>query len=209
MVPLESYGKDQLPIPKNSPLRIVPILFIGLWFFIPFIGITASRVGGIGDTPGIPFFLGFFIWFAGVFVVIRLGNMAVRAFMKNMVGEIMLEASSYTIERGDELRVRLHQPGNEKRSLEGVTIQFVKHEWVQYSCGTDTCTDTHNQIIDEQEFTPTADAAYDATFRVPADAMHTFNASNNRVQWFVTIRLDIPTWPDYFERYEVRCLASG
>lgn len=209
MVPLKPYGKDALPIPKNSPLRVISYAIIGLWFLVPMFGLPLFATTLFDNDLGVFAFVGFFVWFIGFFGVRWLANALIRIFMRSMVGAITLEASSYTIQRNGALLIRLHQPGNENRTLENVTLQLVKHEWVEYSCGTNTCRDTHDDIIAEEQFKPKAGADYETTFQIPANAMHTFNSSNNRIQWFVTIRLDIPAWPDYFERYEVRCLASG
>lgn len=209
MVTLKPYSKDRLPIPRNSPLRGVLFVIVAAWFIIPFGGSALFADQFFDSDLGWVFIVGFFAWFFGIFAMLWLGNALVRGFMRRMVGEITLEASSFTIQRGHPLRVRLHQPGNPNRSLNSVTLQLVKHEWVEYSCGTDTCTDTHDVVVDSRDFKPKQGADYEVTFAVPADAMHTFHASKNRIQWFVTIRLDIPTWADYYERYEVRCLAQG
>jgi hypothetical protein len=43
---------------------------------------------------------------------------------------------------------------------------------------------------------------------IPSEAMHTFIADNNKLQWFVRVHVDIVDWPDLEENYEIRVMPQ-
>ena len=78
-----------------------------------------------------------------------------------------------------------------------------------YRRGTNTYTVTHEAFETEQvlltEMTATAgtELAARARFSIPTDSMHTFVQTNNRLEWFLEIRVRIAKWPD--AAYEFAC----
>lgn len=47
-----------------------------------------------------------------------------------------------------------------------------------------------------------------AGLTIPPDTMHSFKAPHNRIVWVVTVKGDIPHWPDIAEEYPVEILPS-
>jgi hypothetical protein len=92
--------------------------------------------------------------------------------------------------------------------VQGVTIQLLQRETAVFQRGTDTKTVTHDKVA--QEFTHLGQtysstyAFYDSReLRIPADAMHTFIAARNKIQWFVKVNLRMAGWPDITETFEL------
>jgi hypothetical protein len=71
-------------------------------------------------------------------------------------------------------------------------------EEVRYRRGTNTYTDTHTFYdvpIIETSDSGRVEAGV-ATVNIPAETMHSFMASDNKILWKLCVKGDIPRWPD-------------
>lgn len=121
----------------------------------------------------------------------------------------VITASSDIVKRDDDIQIHYRQQFNKDLTFELLRVQLVSQEWVRYTEGTSTYTDTRDHIEDEVWFeqeTVMKGVTYSQSFtlKVPDNAMHTWDtASNNKIRWFVSVSLDLPGWLDYRERYPV------
>jgi hypothetical protein len=120
-----------------------------------------------------------------------------------------IHASSDTLQRGEELTIDYRQHFKKNTEIESLRVQLALREWVRYTQGTNTYTDTRDIVMDEdwldmQPVTKEQDFAHTFTLRVPDDAMHTWEEANdNKITWRVKVDLDMPGWVDFRESYEV------
>ncbi|MFN2385333.1 MAG: DUF3592 domain-containing protein [Thermoanaerobaculia bacterium] len=78
-------------------------------------------------------------------------------------------------------------------------------EECRYRRGTDVHTDreTFATIEIVEVSGPAAGAPGHAALRIPADTMHSWTASNNKVVWTLKLRGEIPSWPDIAEEFDL------
>ena len=114
---------------------------------------------------------------------------------------------------GEEFTVGLKQTARREVVIENLSIRFLFRESATYRRGTDTYTDTHEEVIQEITCAGKRCAPGDVlterhTLRVPPDGMHTFVAPNNKLRWLVQLHIALPGWPDFREEYEVTVLPE-
>ena len=86
-----------------------------------------------------------------------------------------------------------------------LTLTLKGREEARYRRGTKTYTDK-NTFYEEAlaSLTDNGQMAYGhATLRIPANTMHSFRASNNKIIWSLTVHGDIARWPDMKDEYEI------
>lgn len=91
-------------------------------------------------------------------------------------------------------------------SIRSIKLSLIGNETVTYRAGTDTRTEL-KAFIEQTLFEssdPTTFAEGFALTKIPADSMHTFQSTNNRVQWLVKMEGDIPYWPNISETFEIQ-----
>jgi hypothetical protein len=114
------------------------------------------------------------------------------------------------LQRGDSFRIRYRQRFKRQVALQGITMRLICREWVEYDCGSDsTCHDSYEEIYKElNESATTIEAGQrlkkQASFMIPADAMHNLNERHNRLQWLLTVRIKMNIWPDFYEEYALK-----
>ena len=124
-------------------------------------------------------------------------------------------ASSDRLHPSDTLTVDYTQHFKQDSEIEALQLQLICQEWVRYTEGTSTYTDTRDIVVSEdwREGVPvTAAVDYEETFTlpVPADAMHTWTeANNNKIRWKVRLVLDMPGERDYQDDYDMIVLPEG
>ncbi|HYT31372.1 MAG TPA: DUF3592 domain-containing protein, partial [Thermoanaerobaculia bacterium] len=94
-----------------------------------------------------------------------------------------------------------------------VLVQVEGREECRYRRGTTTCTDK-NVFATIPVFDAPGEAgarAGNASFTIPAAAMHSFSAPDNKIIWTLKFTGEIPKWPDVSEDFEldVRPLRPG
>ncbi len=105
---------------------------------------------------------------------------------------------------GGELELAWEMSGR-THVIERLTIHLEGVEHVTYRRGTNTCTETNTfrkiEIVntdDRREFDQGREKV-----RIPANAMHSFVAPNNKVTWTLVLNGSIARWPDVDEKFAV------
>ena len=129
------------------------------------------------------------------------------------IDEPQVLADDRYIRRGETINITYIQPFKQQTALEGISIKFILREWVKYQRGTDTVTETHEEVFGEHTRPPQVVSAgqklkEQVQFQVPADAMHSLDYEHNRLTWLVVVQTKIQTWPDMNEEYELILLPG-
>ncbi len=109
----------------------------------------------------------------------------------------------------EPLTVQYSQHFKQDTTIEVLRVQLVLREWVRYTQGTNTYTDTRDIVQDEDwrdMVAVTAGETVEREFklRVPEHAMHTWRtADDNRIHWMLRLDVDLPGWLDYKETYNI------
>ncbi len=178
--------------------------------------ITTATIGGvivftraIGKVP-IPAWI-----FGGVFALVGLviiGAGVYQLLVEKRFEEPELKVSVHPLLLGEDFTVTYRHPVRAKFSHGGATLTLTAEEQAQYRRGTNTYTVTKTIVEQTRELVPAGSVAAgdaltgEATFEVPSSAMHTFEASNNKVLWKLALRVDVPGWPDFRATYACRVL---
>ena len=90
-------------------------------------------------------------------------------------------------------------------SMTSLVIKLVGEEEAQYRRGTDTVTDkkTFYERVLFESLEPSSMEQGTVEVEIPNNSIHTFNASNNKYRWKITLKGDIPRWPDVMHDYEL------
>jgi hypothetical protein len=98
---------------------------------------------------------------------------------------------------GDELRVDWSMEGRLEK-LRRFTITLEAREEATDIRGTDRTTHTNvfAAITLVNQISPGIAGVGSARVMIPADTMHSFDATHNKVVWLVRVRGEAPNWPD-------------
>ena len=97
------------------------------------------------------------------------------------------------------------------RRISRLRIALEGREEATYRRGTDTQTDRqvfHRVELLDSPFAPEVERGQ-LTAAIPDDTMHSFAAPHNRVVWAVTVRGEIPRWPDVSEELPLEVLPMA
>ena len=110
---------------------------------------------------------------------------------------------------GSESPLRWEVSGQAGR-LDRLTLRLEGRETVRYRRGTNTYTDRHvffsAELLNEARFSRRPRGQI--LLQIPASTMPTFEADNNRIEWRLTVRGDIPFWPDMKAEFPLRLYPS-
>jgi Protein of unknown function (DUF3592) len=113
-----------------------------------------------------------------------------------------LTVSNSTVALGEELLVNWSMEGRIGK-LTRFSITVEGSETATYTRGTRTASSTSvfATIPLANQIPPGITATGGAKARIPADTMHSFNASHNKVFWVVRVRGEMPNWPDIHDDF--------
>jgi hypothetical protein len=175
--------------PATSPLGgfIVLLIFALIWNGIIFGILLFANVPGPAKI------------FLSIFALIGLGLIAgvIHQFLALFNPRPTVQASSQNVPLGAPLDVRFSFTGNVRR-ITKLRITLKGEEVATYRRGTDTVTDRH--VFYYAVLLETTDhglmQAGSASITIPNESMHSFNASNNKIEWKLGFHGEIPKWPD-------------
>jgi hypothetical protein len=113
---------------------------------------------------------------------------------------------------GEALQLEWRMKGASGR-IRRLTINLEGQEEATYRRGTTTHTDREVfcriRMVDSDHGLQIA--AGSAQARIPEDMMHSFDGVSNRIVWKVSVRGDIPRWPDVNDSFplDVRPMRPG
>jgi hypothetical protein len=130
------------------------------------------------------------------------------------VGPPEMSISSTRLRVGEEFWVTYRQEWKRAADVNCVFLQLVLRETVRYSQATETVTDTYDNVLQHVEspgrhFGRGEMINEHCAFRIPETGMHTFTPSgDNRIEWFVRVRIEISRWPDFTQEYAITVLPE-
>jgi hypothetical protein len=127
---------------------------------------------------------------AGVILVGVILLVLVQVFTGALVGSVRLELSAHPLVAGRRYELLVQQAGLVRLRRVSITLKCM--EWATYTAGTSTTTVSHTAHEQELAYAPTSagdeGGGLRCTFEVPAEAMHSFEAKNNKILWRVVVR---------------------
>jgi hypothetical protein len=160
------------------------------------------------EVPGMAF-ISLFLVIGLVMIVAALW----RFFSKLRLSAPMLMISHTELCVGERFNLDYQQTFKGASDVTKASISLVFQEAATYTQGTDTRTDRHDIVVETHEipgrrFESGEVLQQSFSMMVPADAMHTFIAKNNELQWLIRVHVDIVDWPDMKEDYPIRVLPQ-
>lgn len=152
----------------------------------------------------------------GVFVIVGLVMLVGfmwRPLARLRLGRPHISASQDELRVGEDFTVRYDQQIRTPTHVEMLSVMLVFLERATYQQGTDTRTVKHEEIVDRFDFPGRQFQAGETfrqicTFKIPSDAMHTFEAQHNKLQWWIRVVVKISGWADLQEEFMVRVLPE-
>lgn len=143
--------------------------------------------------------------FISVFALIGIViiGIAIYQFLALFNPKPILEVSNGSPALGETIDLHWNLEGRSERVRE-LTIKLEGVESARYQRGTDTVTDTHT--FHEEALYTTDDPNLillggQCEVTIPSDLMHSFEASNNKIIWRLTVHGDIKRWPDVNQKF--------
>lgn len=195
--------------PTATPIRkFLIILFVGLfWNGIVSVFVWQAVKGWRSGHPDgcltvflVPFVLVGLLMIWGLF----------HQFLALFNPRPRLSLSSRSIPLGGSAAVDWSFSGAAGR-IEKLRIFVEGREECQYRRGTDVHTDKETFVTIEIVEVPglARGASGSATLRIPADTMHSFTASHNKIVWTLKLQGKIRSWPDVAEEFEIAVRPAG
>lgn len=172
---------------------------------------SAAFAAGAADDAWIP------MVFGGLFALIGLGLMTVGGMQFLASQRLAPPAVTITVQPlylGESFCAHVVQRVRKKVDINSVTVKLICREWVQYQQGTSTSTSTHEVHTSERSLNisgtlyPPDSIEGDVEFTIPEDAMHSFDAPDNRIEWILHVHSDIAKWPDYRSDVNLQVAAA-
>jgi hypothetical protein len=144
-------------------------------------------------------------------VLIAIGVRPIIAGMRVSQPEVSI--SNDTLRVGDEFTVIYQQTFKSATDVKRIAYDFVLRETARYRRGTDTVTVTHENKVDGHEhgvrrFESGETFNDRRMFRIPREGMHTFEAPNNKLNWFLKVHVELEGWPDFQQEYEIKVIPE-
>jgi hypothetical protein len=137
-------------------------------------------------------------------VVMGLASGCVYTFLALFNPTASIEVDSEIFVLGSTVNLSWQLTGNINR-IKHLRVFLRGEEQTTYRRGTRTYTDKATfaeiDVLDAVE--PQRMQAGRTSIRVPADLMHSFAATHNRVIWHLCVRGEIPRWPDMADDYDI------
>jgi hypothetical protein len=154
--------------------------------------------------------------FISLFVLIGLVMLAAglwRYFSRLRLSTPNLMISSTELRVGEQFNLEYQQTFKTASEVARASVSLMMQEAATYTRGTSTYTERHKEIVETYEIPGRRFEAGEVlrqsfSMAIPAEAMHTFIAQNNKIQWFINVHVDLLNWPDLEEDYEIRVLAE-
>lgn len=186
---------------KSSPLfKLLGVIFFALfWNGIVSVFLFQIYQGFARGRPE---------WFLTVFMIpfVLVGLGAILGIFYCLLAlfnpRVTLAVSAPAVPLGGSVDLAWELTGRSNR-VDRLTIKLEGVEESTYRRGTRTYTDKETfatiDILDTSERHELISG--EASLKVPADTMHSFKASNNKIIWTLKVHANIPKWPDVKEEF--------
>ena len=140
--------------------------------------------------------------FGLVGIALILGVLYFALAMFNPKPVLTIEES--VVPLGDSVKL-LWQIDGKASAFQRITITLIGELSATYQRGTDTITDVEpfleQTLLETDDPTEMTDGRID--IQIPEHAMHSWDASNNKVIWKIKLHGDIPKWPDVKSEFPI------
>jgi hypothetical protein len=180
-------------------LLIFGLIWTAMSVFFLIMALTSGGGGIFGAVFSIPF--------VGIGVGMLCWALA-PTLRATKLTEPVVRLTPEAIRLGEEFSFVFQQTFKAPLTVDWVKVTFLMRESATYRRGTDTYTDKHENTFATYDLPGReyrAGETLDLTYRfgIPPDAMHTFQGSNNKIDYMVKVQVSIARWPDVNEEYAV------
>ena len=154
-------------------------------------------------------------WFLILFLTpfLLVGALLVLAIPYTILGlfnpKLFVYISTLTPRLGEAVRLHWRLEGG-GRTVDGITVSVKCIERISYREGksnTSKEATTYEQVLGNGPQTPGFNLG-EVEWVIPADGMHSFQSSGNRIRWELLIHGKVSRWPDIQESYEIVVLPA-
>jgi len=158
--------------------------------------------------------LGMGVWLGGLIAILVGGTLLILRMTDSLSYAPIVRCSTDRMRRGDRLDLTYNQKFKKETRIHSLSFSFSMRESVTFTTSSDTKTITYSWVFaDEQRsarvIQPGGVLEERISLEIPSRAMHSFVTRHNRIQWFVTVKLDVPGGPDINNVYEVIVLPEA
>jgi len=144
--------------------------------------------------------------------------LGVKVFRNSMasrqLGEVVFSLARNRAAPGERLPVSVELSPIKPTAINGITTSLKGVEKVVSGSGTNRS--THTKTIFEKHYVlshatqlSSGSQAVSGEIRIPETDAWTFHADDNDLNWEVTLRVDIPNWPDWVAAAELELIPSS
>lgn len=177
------------------------MLFALFWLGFSLIWTYMAWRGGGGAMAlfGVPFIL--------IGLLLILGALW-RSIAGVKIAPPVVRVSNPSPSLGETIRVMWEVRFRTRTNLQDGRVELLFRESASYTQGTDRRTDTHESVKEFNEL-PIGEMEAgkelqgQAEFIIPVDGMHSFETDNNRLEWFLRVRLNAMEWPDVTDEFQL------
>ena len=177
-------------------------------------GVTCSFVVGLIIAIVLIAITGTPVWFCVFALAFGVGIYLISRWWQNYlsqyIGQPSLLVSAERAGRGDEIDVQFRQPIRQALMIENGTIELLAREVVSYKCGTDTCSATHDILIQTEHDHRTRQLSAGETYEhrviltIPRQAMHSFAFNDNSLTWIIRVTVKSSGLSNLTESYAIQ-----
>jgi hypothetical protein len=168
------------------------------------------NIGALFNTLGFPVLFGG--CFIGVGILVSLAGLQ-PVIAATRVGKPEIQISNTNLRSGEQFALSYQQTFKSNVDVKRFAVQLILREAATYRRGTDTVTVTHDHLIQNmdlpaQQYQSGQAISQNLNWNIPRGAMHTFEASRNKLRWFIKVTVEMNGWPTYNEEFGLTVLPE-
>jgi len=206
MIPLKASGQAVSRTPVG---RIAAVLSLVVFLCLPLVFFGLFSFGAMQDISFAPAACLIPLVALGGVLVVQVGvRVFYRAIMGVRLSDMALHARTDRLGVGGRIQGELSGRAASQIDVTGITFELVAREWVRYRAGTQTRTQTHEEVLDTVELggrsmQPGSYLQEPFELHLPPRGMHSFSYLNNKLSWWVRVKISMERWPDFVEEYAI------
>lgn len=171
----------------------------------------ASGCGWFGVAIAIFFVILFavaFMWLIPIILIVVAAVWFFKSFLpKQLTGSIETKLEPRRVKPGETIRGNISFTPKWNLNINQVNLSFLGVEKCVSGSGSNRKTHSHQlserimQLAGPQRLPAGLKQSFDFEFNVPRPAAPSMKMVDNEINWTVTLRIDIPRWPDWSESF--------
>lgn len=188
---------------------LIAVIFLvtSTFFILPMIFVFGGSGWGLGMT---------ILVFGSIecIPIIILGGLFLYPTLQGMfVSKPIIAINPPQARVGERIKMSYQQTFKKDLAVEKLSFQLVLRETARYRQGTNTYTATHEHPIDEFGYSARSIRRGEIItdewqLQIPAHGVPTFKATNNRLEWYVKVQINIKGWLNFKREYEIPVLPE-